>query len=463
MKYNYNSSIILLLSIFLPGLGQFVQKRFMASCFYFISNMVALFWLTRAINKAITIFYNTNVACLKLSCTARVLFLPEIFFPLIIFGLFYSLNICDIKFAEFKRKSMQSEIEFAQKMGIMILVVAMILNLSFCEIATAQNIFTAIQENNPLLISHVIESNRYLAVQSGINGITPLHAAAAKNNTVIMSILIAAGADIEAKTSEGFTPLHWAVSRDATDAARILIRLGANINAQSNNGITPLHWAAAKNATNSIKLLIAAGAKLDLPTESGMFPRHWAIKAEANEAAEILIFKEVCDSSVEDTTIIDPQLDSNVITSSISDRTLSTQGQTVDLPVKRAIPGETLIVPLGFGHELSFVWIPSLRIWFGKYEVTNGQYRRFKPDHDSLKRESYSLNNDNQPVVYVSWQDAMEYCKWLNTNFSNRIPEKCIFRLPTSKEWQHVASCGTTRKYPWGDKLPPKYLSLIHI
>ncbi len=49
----------------------------------------------------------------------------------------------------------------------------------------------------------------------------------------------------------------------------------------------------------------------------------------------------------------------------------------------------------------------------GQYPVTNAQYRQFNPDHDSSDYQGHSLNSDDQPVVYVSWHDAVAYTKWL--------------------------------------------------
>jgi formylglycine-generating enzyme required for sulfatase activity len=103
------------------------------------------------------------------------------------------------------------------------------------------------------------------------------------------------------------------------------------------------------------------------------------------------------------------------------------------------------------------VWLKDLKLWAGKFEVTNGQYRRFKPKHDSLFREKLSLNGNDQPVVQVSWNDAEAFCHWLNKEFLERLPLECEFRLPTEAEWIVMAKNGDNRKYPWGNTWPPTY------
>ncbi len=84
--------------------------------------------------------------------------------------------------------------------------------------------------------------------------------------------------------------------------------------------------------------------------------------------------------------------------------------------------------------------------WLGKYEVTNAQYRQFKPSHNSGQYEGNSLNSELQPVVDVSWNDAIAFAEWL----SGRAGK--TFRLPTEAEWEYSARAGTkTPRYFGGD------------
>jgi formylglycine-generating enzyme len=56
---------------------------------------------------------------------------------------------------------------------------------------------------------------------------------------------------------------------------------------------------------------------------------------------------------------------------------------------------------------------------------------------------------DDQPVVFVSWNDAQAFCRWLTRK------EKRNYRLPTEAEWEMCCRGGSVWvRYPWGDRLP---------
>ena len=83
--------------------------------------------------------------------------------------------------------------------------------------------------------------------------------------------------------------------------------------------------------------------------------------------------------------------------------------------------------------------------WMGKYEVTNAQYRRFKPDHKNYEYEGKPLNGDDQPVVMVSWNDAHAFTAWMAKQGRGE------FRLPSEAEWEYAARGGTETIRSWGD------------
>ncbi|MBD3290489.1 SUMF1/EgtB/PvdO family nonheme iron enzyme [candidate division KSB1 bacterium] len=82
--------------------------------------------------------------------------------------------------------------------------------------------------------------------------------------------------------------------------------------------------------------------------------------------------------------------------------------------------------------------------------VTNKEYGQFDPAH-RRRRNKYS-NQDDQPVVNVSWQEAIKYCQWLSEQTGKN------YRLPTEAEWEFAAGGGSKREYPWGNETPtPKH------
>ena len=68
----------------------------------------------------------------------------------------------------------------------------------------------------------------------------------------------------------------------------------------------------------------------------------------------------------------------------------------------------------GDSNELPAHEVCLSDFYLGKYEVTNAQFRKFRPMHNSGAYETFSLNDDKQPVVNVSWDDAVAYAKWLS-------------------------------------------------
>lgn len=74
------------------------------------------------------------------------------------------------------------------------------------------------------------------------HGDMPLHIAASSGDCEAIGLLVAAGADINARGEHGFTPLHCAAEQDNEPAVRLLLELGASITA-NNSGDTPQQLA----------------------------------------------------------------------------------------------------------------------------------------------------------------------------------------------------------------------------
>lgn len=112
--------------------------------------------------------------------------------------------------------------------------------------------------------------------------------------------------------------------------------------------------------------------------------------------------------------------------------------------------------------------IPTERYWMAKYPVTNAQFAKFiAADGYSTERwwteagwqrrqnEGWTeprywgdsqWNGAEQPVVGVSWYEAVAFCLWLSETTGENI------MLPTEAQWQYAAQGTDGRAYPWGNQ-----------
>ncbi|MGH7811763.1 MAG: formylglycine-generating enzyme family protein, partial [Candidatus Binatia bacterium] len=94
----------------------------------------------------------------------------------------------------------------------------------------------------------------------------------------------------------------------------------------------------------------------------------------------------------------------------------------------------------------------------GRLPVTNREYTRFVEESHMVPPPFISdpmFSNPQQPVVGVTWDEAVLYCDWLSKRFGRS------FRLPTEAQWEKAARGGREGAlYPWGDEPPGEKLFL---
>ena len=129
------------------------------------------------------------------------------------------------------------------------------------------------------------------AIDYASNGLTPLLAAAQKNNYDIVALLINNGADPNRAHPMGLTPLLLASEHGSLSIVRLLVEWGASITARGLKGLTPLLIAASHGQANVVQFLIEHGADINEKTAHGSTALMLATQSGHLELVALLIQK----------------------------------------------------------------------------------------------------------------------------------------------------------------------------
>lgn len=153
----------------------------------------------------------------------------------------------------------------------------------------------AMTEDGVPLISHAMikgatKSVRYLLISKKLDvnamdlrGDTPLMVASMLNRSEWVAALLSKGADLN--HSGKWTPLHYAAASGGVKAMSMLIEAGADLNAFSPNGTTPLMMAAREGKTEAVRLLLSHGVDPNVVNQSGYNAAGYATRAKNKELA----------------------------------------------------------------------------------------------------------------------------------------------------------------------------------
>ena len=103
--------------------------------------------------------------------------------------------------------------------------------------------------------------------------------------------------------------------------------------------------------------------------------------------------------------------------------------------------------------------------YLARHEVTVGQFAAFASAGTWPVDPRALSGPPNHPVTFVSWPDALAYCRWLEATLKgspatppairDRLEAGWRVTLPTEAEWEKAAKGTDRRIYPWGDHPRP--------
>jgi formylglycine-generating enzyme required for sulfatase activity len=124
----------------------------------------------------------------------------------------------------------------------------------------------------------------------------------------------------------------------------------------------------------------------------------------------------------------------------------------LDMPMVYVPPGPFLmgsdptVDEKAYGDEQPQHEVNLPGFWIGRHPVTTAQFRALVQESGYTRQDKRSLQGKaDHPMVWVSWRDAMGYCRWLAERTGLSV------KIPSEAEWEKAARGTDGRIYPWGN------------
>lgn len=98
--------------------------------------------------------------------------------------------------------------------------------------------------------------------------------------------------------------------------------------------------------------------------------------------------------------------------------------------------------------------------WTGKYEVTQGQWKRLVGE---FPQPQPAAEGDNFPLCWVNYFEAEDFCQKLTAlgHKSGDLPQSWEFRLPTEAQWEYACRAGTVTATSFGNRFTSKQANFL--
>ena len=147
------------------------------------------------------------------------------------------------------------------------------------------DIVAAIALGRTEIVRIMLENDPTLRHKHSPSGLGLLHIASRHAETEIVPLLLSWGADVhDNRNKQRYTPLFFA----SLTNAELLLAKGADINARAKHGFTVLHQAAKAGDREWTKFLIKHGARIDLQTDGRQTPWAFAVRRGHRDIAALL-------------------------------------------------------------------------------------------------------------------------------------------------------------------------------
>jgi len=138
-------------------------------------------------------------------------------------------------------------------------------------------------------VRSLIRADRKAAGKAGYYDLTPLHWATMGGHLDVMRLLIANGADPNAKAKDGVTPIYGAIAYDHHEATDMLISKGASVKMKATGGLTPLHHACSYGREKLVRVFLDKGAPVDERDTQRDTPLHYASRKGHEKVVAVLL------------------------------------------------------------------------------------------------------------------------------------------------------------------------------